>query len=114
MRSKWSTTLVYHDERQLELTALLLEECGEVVQVCGKILRHGLHSTHPVSGISNRELLHRELGDIVAAMQLLEREGIISIPEVRARARDKHRRVGPYLHANEPLQPFDPIAEWPL
>lgn len=96
--------LGYRDEVQIELIALLLEECGEVVQVCGKILRHGLNSYHPVSKESNRESLHKELGDVLAAMQLLERELIISMPEVRARARDKHRRIGPYLHHAKPIQ----------
>lgn len=89
--------------RDLELYALLLEECGEVVQVCGKILRHGEASCHPVSGERNRDSLHKELGDVMAAVQLLAHHGLLSIPEVRARARDKHQRVGRYLHFTPPL-----------
>jgi NTP pyrophosphatase (non-canonical NTP hydrolase) len=81
-----------------EMFALLIEECGEVIQVCGKILRHGYTSHHPVSGATNSELLHKELGDVLAAVELLERDYYVSMPEIRARKRDKLGRVGKYLH----------------
>jgi len=52
---------------------LLAEECGEVIQVIGKILRHGYDSTHPndPEGDTNRALLENELGDLNAALQLM-------------------------------------------
>jgi hypothetical protein len=42
---------------QAERLAILAEECGEIVQVIGKILRHGFESTHPEGGPTNRQLL---------------------------------------------------------
>jgi len=52
---------------QAERLAILLEECGEVVQICGKILRHGYESYHPKDYFetSNRELLRDEICDSV-------------------------------------------------
>lgn len=58
-------------DAQLERLAILAEECGEVVKVVGKILRHGLGSINPLTGESNRHLLEKELGDVLAAMELL-------------------------------------------
>jgi hypothetical protein len=40
---------------QLESLALLSEECGEVIQVVGKILRHGLDSNW-MDNPTNRKL----------------------------------------------------------
>jgi NTP pyrophosphatase (non-canonical NTP hydrolase) len=96
--------LVFVDAVTLELIALLAEEAGEVVQVCGKILRHGMYSHHPVTKVTNNESLHRELGDVFAVIQLLERDLNISMPEIRARARDKHSRLAPYLHHAKPMK----------
>jgi NTP pyrophosphatase (non-canonical NTP hydrolase) len=57
---------------QAEALALLAEECAEVIQAIGKILRHGLWSEHPESGISNYNTLQREIGDVLAALRIAE------------------------------------------
>ena len=52
---------------QAERLAMLIEECGEVIQIAGKILRHGYNSYHPERPhITNRELLQQELTDLAA------------------------------------------------
>jgi hypothetical protein len=52
---------------QAERLAMLAEEAAEVIQVIGKILRHGYDSSHPDRPhITNRELLQRELTDFAA------------------------------------------------
>lgn len=55
---------------QAERLAILAEECGEVIQIVGKILRHGLDSHHPVT-LSNRNALVNELTDVKAAMVMI-------------------------------------------
>jgi NTP pyrophosphatase (non-canonical NTP hydrolase) len=60
-----------------ELLAVLAEECGEVVQRVGKILRHGVKSVSPYSGVSNKTSLEDELTDILAAVDLLSRLDVI-------------------------------------
>lgn len=83
---------------QAELLALLAEECGELVQAIGKILRHGLDSYHPDSGIGNQESLEKEMGDVRAAMILLCDAKIAHKANVHTFADDKRCRVIPYLH----------------
>lgn len=83
---------------EAELLALLAEECGEVVQAIGKILRHGLDSWHPDSGMNNRSTLEREMGDVRAAMILLCEAGLTAKDQVHRCADSKLERVGRYLH----------------
>lgn len=60
---------------ELERLAKLAEECGEVIQVIGKIITHGYESRHPDGGPTNRELLAKEIGDIRAAVHLMVLNG---------------------------------------
>jgi NTP pyrophosphatase (non-canonical NTP hydrolase) len=49
-----------------------MEECGEVIQVIGKIFRHGFEHSHPKYGDrTNRENLAMEIGDLLIAIQML-------------------------------------------
>jgi NTP pyrophosphatase (non-canonical NTP hydrolase) len=86
---------------EAERLALLMEECGEVVQIVGKILRHGYDSTHPNGGPTNRELLARELGDLRAAYFLMLRELDVSAASVARACSDKAAQVVKYLHHQE-------------
>lgn len=57
---------------QAERLAMLAEECGEVIQIIGKILRHGYASYHPDRRhTSNRELLAYELADVFAVANMI-------------------------------------------
>jgi NTP pyrophosphatase (non-canonical NTP hydrolase) len=58
---------------------LLIEECGEVLQVIGKIRRHDYDYSHPKYGdIPFRSLLAMEVGDLLIAIDLLIDRGDIS------------------------------------
>lgn len=59
--------------REAEALAILAEECGEVVQAIGKILRHGFESRHPYDdgGMTNRQQLRKELVDVLAAAHMV-------------------------------------------
>lgn len=63
---------------QAERLAILAEECSEVIQIIGKILRHGMDSRHPATGIGNRVALLHEIIDVKAAMVMIS----MDIPEV--------------------------------
>lgn len=65
---------------QAERLAILMEECGEVVQIIGKILRHGFESCSPFGANpeTNRQALVRELFDVRAAAELCS----IDLPEL--------------------------------
>lgn len=90
---------------EAERLALLAEECGEVVQAIGKVLRHGYESAHPDGGPTNREALERECGDVRHAMIRLCDEGDLSRRAVHERANTKAQSARQYLHHqghNEP------------
>lgn len=82
----------------VELLACLSEEAGEVSQAVGKILRHGYNSCHPVTGVSNRRSLTKEIGDVFAIAALLVAAGEIGEEEIEEAKRDKLRRISYYLH----------------
>lgn len=89
---------------EAERLAVLAEECGEVVQAVGKILRHGWESRWDPKGgagqgATNREKLQEELGDIGALCSLMAVAGDISIDQVGERELYKLReRLLKYVH----------------
>ena len=87
-------------ESEAERLAILAEECGEVIQVIGKILRHGYSSHNPndTQRVSNRGLLAKELGDLDWIISLMQDEA--DFPE-GVRLQRKHLKAEsakPYLH----------------
>lgn len=83
---------------EAERLALLAEECGEVIQAIGKVLRHGFESTHPDGGPTNRESLERECGDVYHAIWRMIGAGDIDGNGMSQRADDKAKTVVRYLH----------------
>lgn len=78
---------------EAERLAYLAEECGEAIQIIGKILRHGYESRDPTKAVptfddnrggqtgvrntspTNRKLLENELGDVIRAVRMLSDAG---------------------------------------
>lgn len=94
---------------QLELLACLAEECGEVVQVIGKIMRHGYDDWSPLdaSQTTNRANLERELGDLNAVCDRLRWAGDIQVSNVRKASDAKHTKLAKWTHH----QPDSELAE---
>lgn len=84
---------------ELERLAVLSEECGEVVQAIGKILRHGWESTYD-NGRTNREQLEIEIADVAILFDLLLEMGDIDIQHLESAALAKRLRINKYLHHN--------------
>jgi len=85
---------------EAERIALLMEEASEVIQCCGKILRHGFESYHPETGEQNRDLLSKELGDFQAALKLLIDNEDVRSGHINVYQAQKAFRVNKYLHHN--------------
>jgi NTP pyrophosphatase (non-canonical NTP hydrolase) len=49
----------------------VVEECGEVCQCIGKVMRFGLYNYHPTTRESNRDALLLELDDLECAISNL-------------------------------------------
>lgn len=83
-----------------ERLSLLCEEMGEVLQIIGKIGRHGYASRHPLypTDGTNRDLLMREIGDVLVAIDLMIANGDISEDLLEERKKEKSISVRKYLH----------------
>ena len=89
---------------QAERLAMLAEECGKVIHVIGKILRHGYDSYHPNNPmVTNRQLLGRELTDLLAVAASLCRD---KVPEGSLHDQDQAwERKLRYAHHQEEMIP---------
>ena len=87
------------NKAQEEALYLLMEECGELIQACSKVLRHGMESCNPneLHGPNNLDNLHKETGDVMAAVDILAVEDVLDLNIVRLRKHDKLRTVKQYL-----------------
>ena len=83
-----------------EWVSLLLEEAGEVIQICGKILRHGFDSCNPddPERKTNRQLLEKEIGHFDFAKLLMCGEEDLIIHHIEESALIKKLKVGKWLH----------------
>lgn len=94
----------FHDlsPAEQERLALLAEECAEVIQIIGKIWRHGYESTHPddPEGPTNRHMLETEIGHVQAALDILARRPDLSVQNIDHARREKLNKVQFYLHHN--------------
>ena len=75
------------EESGNEIMAILQEECAEVIQAVSKINRFGFESVH--AGISNREHLEEEVGDLMCMIDLMIDSGILREGSVMAAKHEK-------------------------
>ena len=87
---------------ELERLAILSEECGEVVHIISKIIRHGFRSFHPSNPEkSNRRLLEKELADLLFIIDFMVDCGDISHNGILTQLDKKAEDIGKYLHHNK-------------
>jgi len=90
-------------EAEQERLSILAEECGEVVQIVGKILRHGYESFNPDDTFktTNRSLLTKEIGDVAFITSFMVANGDIKSSTIEARIREKGKKIKQYFHHQE-------------
>lgn len=69
--------------REEELLVITMEECGEVVQACSKMLRFGV----------GHKKLQEEVGDLMCMLELLHNEGLVSQGETQKRIQVKLEKL---------------------
>ena len=77
---------------KLETLVHTMEECGELVRACAKIIRHGEY-TDPKYTAN----LIVEMGDVKAMMLILESSMSIDPEEVDKRVQEKLKKYGKYI-----------------
>jgi NTP pyrophosphatase (non-canonical NTP hydrolase) len=65
------------DQKVKEILIILQEESAEVIQQISKIQRFGLSSINQ-HGVTNQQELEKEIGDLLAMIDLLKESGIVS------------------------------------
>lgn len=63
----------------------LMEECGEVVRACSKVLKRGR------SGVEEQQLAE-EIGDVLAILDLLRRKGAIDMRKVELKRQETYEK----------------------
>lgn len=84
---------------EIERLAILAEECGEVVQMVGKVMRFGYANVHPRLPElgTNAARLEEELGNILNIIDMMADAGDISKPRIRRLKTTKRKTIGRYL-----------------
>jgi NTP pyrophosphatase (non-canonical NTP hydrolase) len=83
---------------EAERLAILAEECGEIVQIVMKALRHGLDFHHPDSGETNRAAICRELGDLDAICRRMSDLGEIDPALIQEASERKTVKLRQWTH----------------
>ena len=66
--------------RRQELLTITMEECGELVQACSKLIRFEKDSCP--DDISN---LQDEIGDLMCMVELIKEEGLVTDEQIKER-----------------------------
>lgn len=72
---------------------LLGEEAGEISQMTGKAHRFGIDSPHPSKSASTRQLIAKECGDVMAAIDYAIKRGVLSGPLVQHQRETKLKKL---------------------
>lgn len=91
---------------EVERLVVLTEELCEAAQAACKMQRHGYESSHPDYYETNRQQLERELGDVVALMSILVKNGDIDVDRILDAANKKLSNVSDYLHEDHKFPSF--------
>lgn len=71
---------------QQQLMVITMEECGELIQVCSKILRQATYK-------EKRQELVEELGDLQCMINLMHEWDVVSYTEIEERAEIKRQKL---------------------
>jgi NTP pyrophosphatase (non-canonical NTP hydrolase) len=90
---------------ELERLAVLAEECGEVIQIVNKTIRHGFDNSHEKYGNKTcRELLEQEIADLFVIIELMLREEDINDDRVYSCKTLKKNKINRSLRYNKVLE----------
>jgi len=79
------------NEAQQEILLITQEECAEVTQAISKVFRFGMEDHH--NGVSNREHLEEELGDLMCMIDLIIDSGMVSESAVMTAKTEKMMKL---------------------
>jgi NTP pyrophosphatase (non-canonical NTP hydrolase) len=81
------------NENNNEVMDIAQEECAEVIQAISKIRRFGIDNSKPGTEYSNRAHLEEELGDVLAMIDILMINNIVSWANLHRAKRAKIEKL---------------------
>jgi NTP pyrophosphatase (non-canonical NTP hydrolase) len=81
------------NEKQREALLILQEECAEVTQAISKVFRFGFDAQWPADGPNNKERLEEEIGDLLAMIDILVEQCVISDGNINGARRNKKEKL---------------------
>lgn len=72
--------------QERKLLVKVMEECGELIQICAKTLQYG-KTRHNIG------LLHEEAGDVRTTLKVAHDVGLLSRQVIQLRVKTKYARV---------------------
>jgi len=85
-------------EKQKEIMLICQEECAEVAQAISKVFRFGIDGEH--NGVTNRERLEEEVGDLLCMIEMMIEEQIIDGNAVAQAGIKKKEKLAKWSNIN--------------
>jgi NTP pyrophosphatase (non-canonical NTP hydrolase) len=79
------------NEIEKEIMLITQEECAEVTQAISKVFRFGMNDSY--KGVTNREHLEEEIGDLMCMIDLLIESGVVSESAVMTAKHEKMNKL---------------------
>ena len=79
--------------KEKKLLTLFIEESAEATQEICKMLHRGIDNVNPVTGVSNLDKLHTEVGDLLVVIEMLMDFGVLSLEQLNEAKADKRQRL---------------------
>jgi NTP pyrophosphatase (non-canonical NTP hydrolase) len=81
------------NEHNNEVMDIAQEECAEVIQAISKIRRFGIDNAKPGTEYTNRQHLEEELGDVLAMIDILMINDVVSWANLHRAKRAKIEKL---------------------
>jgi NTP pyrophosphatase (non-canonical NTP hydrolase) len=73
-------------DKTKEMLIITMEECGELVQACSKVIRTKGRAKY-------RRNLRDEIGDVMCMIEILKMSGMVTEEQIQERMREKTKKL---------------------
>ena len=92
------------NKKENEIMDILQEECAEVIQAVSKVRRFGIDNYKPGKSKTNREHLEEELGDLLAMVDIMLEQDIVSWGNLEVAKKAKIEKLRKWSNIFEKVQ----------
>ncbi len=76
------------EQEELELLVITMEECGELIKACSKMLRFG--------EVEHEEALQQEIADVICMIHLLKKYKFVTEEQIQKGIENKQQKLKKY------------------